>query len=31
MNIRGGIAELENCNFFGIQIDNAILFESHRT
>lgn len=30
MNIRGGIAEIVNCNFFGVQFDNAILFESHK-
>ena len=30
INIKGGIAEIENCNFFGVQIDNAILFESHK-
>lgn len=30
INIKGGIAEIVNCNFFGVQIDNAILFESHK-
>lgn len=30
INIRGGIAEIVNCNFFGVQFDNAILFESHK-
>lgn len=30
MNIKGSTVEITNCNLFGVQIDNAILFESHR-
>lgn len=30
MNVTKGIARIKNCNFFGVQIDDAIIFESNR-